>query len=49
MGFGVVLDKNGKKFKTREGDAVKLMDLLDEAKNRALTDLKKRIETNTEG
>ena len=25
MGFGVVLDKNGKKFKTREGDTVKLV------------------------
>jgi arginyl-tRNA synthetase len=47
MGFGVVLDAQGKKFKTREGDAVKLMDLLDEAKRRALEDLKKRGEKNT--
>jgi arginyl-tRNA synthetase len=37
MGFGVVLDEEtGKKFKTREGEVVKLEDLLDEARNRAL-------------
>ncbi|KAL6544044.1 hypothetical protein OROGR_010541 [Orobanche gracilis] len=34
VGFGVVLDENGKKFKTRCGKVVKLVDLLDEAKTR---------------
>lgn len=28
MGFGLVLGPDGKKFKTRSGDAVKLVDLL---------------------
>lgn len=32
MGFGVVLDENRKKFSTRKGVAVKLMDLISEAK-----------------
>jgi len=36
MGFGVVLGEDGKKFKTRSGDLVKLSDLLDEAAERAL-------------
>jgi arginyl-tRNA synthetase len=36
MGFGLVLGPDGKKFKTRTGEAVKLIDLLDEAKERAL-------------
>ena len=36
MGFGLVLGPDGKKFKTREGNAVKLMELLNEAKTRAL-------------
>ncbi len=33
--FGTVLGKDGKPFKTRSGDTVRLMDLLDEAVNRA--------------
>lgn len=36
MGFGLVLGPDGKKFKTRSGETVKLMDLLDEAKERTL-------------
>lgn len=32
--FGMMLGKNGKPFKTRSGDTVKLRDLLDEAENR---------------
>lgn len=36
MGFGLVLGPDGKKFKTRTGDTVKLYSLLDEAKERAL-------------
>lgn len=34
--FGVVLGEDGKKFKTRSGDTVKLTDLLDEGLKRAL-------------
>ena len=36
MGFGVVLGEDGKKFKTRSGETVKLSELLDEARERAL-------------
>lgn len=36
MGFGLVLGPDGKKFKTRTGETVKLNSLLDEAKERAL-------------
>jgi len=31
MGFGVVLGEDGKKFKSRSGDTVKLTSLLNEA------------------
>ncbi len=49
MGFGVVLGKDGKKFSARKGESVKLMDLLNEAKEKALTQLKSREkEANTE-
>lgn len=34
--FGMMLDRSGKPFKTRTGGTVKLADLLDEAKSRAL-------------
>jgi arginyl-tRNA synthetase len=34
--FGTILGDNGKPFKTRSGDTVKLVDLLDEAEERAL-------------
>lgn len=40
--FGMVLGKDGKPFKTRSGETVKLMDVLDEAEERALTLVKKR-------
>ena len=49
MPFGLVLGADGKKFKTRSGETVKLMDLLDEAKERALKDLKERMDSNNEG
>ena len=39
MGFGMVQNEQGQKFSTREGKTVKLMDLLDEAKKRALEQL----------
>jgi arginyl-tRNA synthetase len=44
MGFGVVLGEDGKKFKTRSGDTVKLEDLLDEAVERSTVELKRREE-----
>ncbi|MBW4483130.1 MAG: arginine--tRNA ligase [Tildeniella torsiva UHER 1998/13D] len=43
--FGVVQGEDGKKFKTRSGDTVKLKDLLDEAVSRARTDLESRIQS----
>lgn len=42
VGFGVVLGEDGKKFKTRSGDTVKLTELLDEGLNRAMEKLKDR-------
>jgi arginyl-tRNA synthetase len=42
--FGVVQGEDGKKFKTRAGDTVKLKDLLDEAVSRARADLEARIQ-----
>ncbi len=42
--FGLVLGEDGKKFKTRSGDTVRLRDLLDEAIARAHTDLKARLQ-----
>ena len=35
VGFGVVLGEDKKKFKTRKGDTVRLVDLLDEGLHRA--------------
>ena len=37
IGFGTMMGKDGKPFKTRSGDTVKLVDLLDEAVERATT------------
>jgi arginyl-tRNA synthetase len=36
VGFGKILGEDGKPFKTRSGDTVKLADLLDEAEQRAM-------------
>lgn len=36
MGFGLVRGADGKKIKTRSGDSVKLLELLDEARDRAM-------------
>lgn len=41
--FGLVQGEDGKKLKTRAGDTVRLRDLLDEAVDRARTDLTTRI------
>lgn len=42
MGFGVVQGDDGKRFKTRSGVTIKLEDLLDEAKARALKKIQER-------
>ena len=42
VGFGVVLGEDKKKFKTRSGDTVRLIDLLDEGLERALARLKEK-------
>lgn len=42
--FGLVKGEDGKKFKTRSGETVKLRDLLDEAVERAQADLESRIQ-----
>ncbi|WP_448561924.1 arginine--tRNA ligase [Trichothermofontia sp.] len=41
--FGLVLDEQGKKFRTRAGETVRLRDLLDEAIAHARADLGKRL------
>ena len=41
--FGLVLTESGKKIKTREGETIRLKDLLIEAVNRAKIDLEKRL------
>lgn len=43
--FGLVQGEDGKKFKTRSGETVRLKDLLDEAVSRARADLESRIAT----
>ena len=48
MPFGLVQGTDGKKFKTRSGENVKLMDLLDEAKARAYKDLENRLNKTDE-
>jgi len=42
VGFGLVQGEDGKKFKTRSGDVVRLRDLLDEAAARAAVELRRR-------
>ncbi|XP_029673443.1 arginine--tRNA ligase, cytoplasmic [Formica exsecta] len=42
VGFGVVLGEDKKKFKTRSGDTVKLIELLDEGLKRTLQKLKEK-------
>jgi len=44
--FGLVLGEDGKKFKTRSGDTVRLRDLLDEAIVRARADLEQRLQAD---
>ncbi|KAL5768720.1 hypothetical protein ACOSQ2_015503 [Xanthoceras sorbifolium] len=42
VGFGLVLGEDGKRFRTRSSEVVRLVDLLDEAKSRSKTELIKR-------
>ncbi len=42
--FGLVLGEGGKRLKTRSGDTIRLQELLDEAIDRARTDLLNRLE-----
>ncbi|MCQ9129879.1 MULTISPECIES: arginine--tRNA ligase [Streptomyces] len=44
LAFGTVLGKDGKPFKTREGETVKLVDLLDEAVDRATAVVRDKAE-----
>jgi arginyl-tRNA synthetase len=44
IGFGTVQGEDGKRFKTRSGDTVRLVDLLDEAVHRMATELQSRLD-----
>ncbi|MET9295773.1 arginine--tRNA ligase [Streptomyces sp. NPDC003077] len=44
LAFGTVLGKDGKPFKTREGETVRLVDLLDEAVERATSVVREKSE-----
>ncbi|CAM5494738.1 arginine--tRNA ligase [Streptomyces abikoensis] len=48
LGFGTVLGKDGKPFKTREGETVRLVDLLDEAIDRASAIVREKAQDLTE-
>ncbi len=49
LAFGTVLGKDGKPFKTREGETVRLVDLLDEAVERASAVVREKAEGLPEG
>eukprot|EP00591_Stephanopyxis_turris_P003072 CAMPEP_0195507194 /NCGR_PEP_ID=MMETSP0794_2-20130614/696_1 /TAXON_ID=515487 /ORGANISM="Stephanopyxis turris, Strain CCMP 815" /LENGTH=846 /DNA_ID=CAMNT_0040633797 /DNA_START=174 /DNA_END=2714 /DNA_ORIENTATION=+ len=46
IAFGTVQGEDGKRFRTRSGDTVRLVDLLDEAVHRMETSLEQRIKEN---
>ncbi|MCP3822119.1 arginine--tRNA ligase [Streptomyces sp. A3M-1-3] len=48
LAFGTVLGKDGKPFKTREGETVRLVDLLDEAVERAAAVVREKAQDLTE-
>ncbi|WP_030772561.1 arginine--tRNA ligase [Streptomyces sp. NRRL F-2664] len=48
LAFGTVLGKDGKPFKTREGETVRLVDLLDEAIERASAVVREKAQDLTE-
>eukprot|EP00602_Paraphysomonas_sp_CaronLab_P009175 CAMPEP_0185032088 /NCGR_PEP_ID=MMETSP1103-20130426/19934_1 /TAXON_ID=36769 /ORGANISM="Paraphysomonas bandaiensis, Strain Caron Lab Isolate" /LENGTH=668 /DNA_ID=CAMNT_0027567849 /DNA_START=348 /DNA_END=2351 /DNA_ORIENTATION=+ len=43
IGFGVVCSEDGKRFKSRSGDTVRLIDLLNEARDRMASSLEERV------
>jgi arginyl-tRNA synthetase len=47
IGFGTVQGEDGKRFKTRSGDTVRLVDLLDEAVTRMESQLRERISSGS--
>ncbi|MFD7408901.1 arginine--tRNA ligase [Streptomyces sp. NPDC059866] len=49
LAFGTVLGKDGKPFKTREGETVRLVDLLDEAIDRASAVVREKAQDLSEG
>jgi len=49
VGFGLVMGEDGKRFRTRSGEVVRLVDLLDEAKERCLKQLQDRWGGSEEG
>eukprot|EP00210_Caulerpa_lentillifera_P005575 g5332.t1 len=48
VGFGLVMGEDGQKFKSRSGDVVRLVELLDEAKDRCSKTIKERREERNE-
>ncbi|MBB5937989.1 arginine--tRNA ligase [Streptomyces zagrosensis] len=48
LAFGTVLGKDGKPFKTREGETVRLVDLLDEAVDRAAVVVREKAQDLTD-
>ena len=46
VGFGLVLGSDGKRFRTRSSEVVRLVELLDEAKDRSKAELKARLQDN---
>ncbi|XP_020268077.1 arginine--tRNA ligase, cytoplasmic-like isoform X1 [Asparagus officinalis] len=44
VGFGLVLGSDGKRFRTRSSEVVRLAELLDEAKDRSKAELRTRLE-----
>ena len=48
-GFGVIQGEDGKKYKTRSGETVRLVDVLDEAKERAKAALVARLASGATG
>ena len=43
LGFGLVLNEKGEKIKTRAGESIKMKELLDEAKERAMKVYEERL------
>lgn len=46
VGFGLVLGSDGKRFRTRSTEVVRLIELLDEAKSRSKSELLQRLTEN---